>query len=206
MTDPNTPLPDPSPADPTKTNPPVKSIYDFDWGFELPPKPRRRKIVYKPLETSGEESELAELRDPIPTEQPKPPRRRGGQPGNCNAVKHGLYIDGSRLRNTTPVEQAVLFDVNDIITAIKDYMRYTYETGLNTKNLTEINETMRSLSLAAMGLTRLINAHSLHINTYLPENLKKREKSSVQALLDHYRKMLAPIADISDFDLNLHDE
>ena len=94
-----------------------------------------------------------------PSEVPTAKRKRGAQPGNLNALKHGLYLEGNRIRNTTPIERAQLFDICDIINYIKAYIEHTYHTGLATRDLAEINETMRSLSLAGMALTRLIAIH-----------------------------------------------
>jgi hypothetical protein len=75
-------------------------------------------------------------------------RRRGGQPGNLNALKHGLYIEGRSVRNTTPVERAQLFDLNDIIKHLKDYINATYEKGLQNRTIAEYNETLRTLAMA----------------------------------------------------------
>lgn len=33
-------------------------------------------------------------------------RLRGGQPGNLNALKHGLYVTGNLIYNNTPIERA----------------------------------------------------------------------------------------------------
>jgi hypothetical protein len=139
-------------------------------------------------------------------EPPARPRRRGGQPGNLNALKHGLYIDGYRLKNTTPIERASLFDLNELIENIKSYMRYTYEYGIRTKNLAEINETMRSLSLAGMSLTRLITVHDESISTPLPGDMKVTRRTSVNHVIDHLRKKLESVMDLSDLDTRFLDD
>ena len=131
----------------------------------------------------------------------QPKRKRGGQPGNLNGLKHGLYIEGARIRNTTPLERAELFDIYNIINYIKDYIQHTYESGLLTKDLAEINETMRSLSLAGMSLTRLIAMHDQHVSTPIPSNIPVNEHTNILKIVEHYKKKLAPIVDLSDLDL-----
>ena len=151
-----------------------------------------------------------EILDPSPTpsrigtcrgERPLAQKRRGGQPGNLNALKHGLYLEGHRIRNTNPIERASLFDISNLINYIKDYMNHTYEAGLNTKDLAEINETMRSLSLAGMSLTRLIAMHDQHISSPLPGNFPVDEQTNILKVVEYYKKKLAPIVDLSDLDL-----
>jgi hypothetical protein len=85
------------------------------------------------------------------------PRKKGGQPGNHNAIKHGLYIRQGYLSNLSPVDRAQLCDCKDIITHFKEYMEHLFTIGLQSKDLTEVNETLRSKSIASMALTRLIH-------------------------------------------------
>jgi hypothetical protein len=52
-----------------------------------------------------------------PAEPPEQTKKglRGDQPGNLNALKHGLYVEGNTICNLTPIERANLCDFNDII-------------------------------------------------------------------------------------------
>ncbi len=86
-------------------------------------------------------------------------RKRGGQPGNTNALKHGLYLAGCRLRNSTRVE-AHIPDINDLIDKLKRSIQITYEVSQHAGNLAESTEALRSLSMAVTGLIRLINLTS----------------------------------------------
>lgn len=156
--------------------------------------PNPKKELPPPMETS------IEIIDPVPQSPEPVQRKRGAQPGNLNALKHGLYLEGARIRNTTPLERAELFDIYNIINYIKDFMEHTYQSGLLTKDLNEINETMRSLSLAGMSLTRLIAMHDQHISSPLPGNIQVDEKTSILKIVEHYKKKLAPIVDLSDID------
>lgn len=160
------------------------------------PNPKRNYDEAFDLKHAG-----SQVIDPPLSKPPQPSRRkRGGQPGNLNALKHGLYIDGYRLKNTTPLERAQLFDLNELIENIKSYMQFTYDYGIRSKNMGEINETMRSLSLAAMSLTRLISTHNQFISTPLPPDMKVTKRTDVISLVEHMRKKLSPIVDLSDLD------
>ncbi|KAF0109802.1 MAG: hypothetical protein FD147_2073 [Chloroflexi bacterium] len=124
----------------------------------------------------------------VNVEPPSTKRKRGGQPGNINALKHGVYLDGFRLRNTNPIERAQLFDINECITSVKSYIKFTFEAGIQSKNMGEINDTMRSLSLAAMGLSRLINTHNEYITSPLPGDFKSRKNSGGLDVVNYYKK------------------
>jgi hypothetical protein len=98
-------------------------------------------------------------------------KRRGGQPGNSNAVKHGLYIHHKTVRNTNPIEKAALFDLTDHIQALKNSLKLLYELGLKSTDLHEVNDTVRSLSLGSIALNRLINTHEAYSAVPLPDDL-----------------------------------
>ena len=110
------------------------------------------------------------------TDQPTPTKKRGGQPGNLNGLKHGLYIEGKSIRNTTPIERAQLTDLIDIIHHFKDYMNSLYIEGQKCKTIDEFNNTMHNMSLAATALTRLINVHNQFQNTSLPSDFVLTKK------------------------------
>jgi len=126
------------------------------------------------------------------------PRRRGAQPGNLNHLKHGLYIEGRSIRNTTSIERAQLFDLNLIITRTKDYINRLYEEGLKCKNIAEYNLTMHNISSAAMALTRLISIHNQFQNTSLPSDFVVTKKSTVLNLVDYYKNRISSVIDLSE--------
>jgi YD repeat-containing protein len=98
-------------------------------------------------------------------------RRRGGQPGNTNALKHGLYVHHRAIRNTTPVEKADLYDLTDHIQHMKDYLVHLYEIGMKSTELEEINNTARSLAVGYIALGRLIHIHDANSSISLPDDL-----------------------------------
>jgi hypothetical protein len=98
-------------------------------------------------------------------------RKKGGQPGNSNAVKHGLYVHHKTVRNTNPIEKAALYDLTDHIQALKTYLKLLYDLGLKSTDLHEVNDTVRSLSIGSIALNRLINTHEAYSAVPLPDDL-----------------------------------
>ncbi len=145
-----------------------------------------------------------EVIDPPPS-SPVPKRNRGAQPGNLNALRHGLYLEGNRIRNTTPLERAELFDIANVINYIKDYIQFTWQAGRSAKELADINETMRSLSLAGLSLARLIAIHDQHISSPLPGNLNLTPRSGISKVVEHYKKQLGSFVDLSGIDTTFFD-
>lgn len=112
--------------------------------------------------------EILQLPEPPSASAWPKQRKRGGQPGNLNAIRHGLYVQGTHIRNTTPLERAELLDLRVEVQMVRNYMRHLYTLGLASKDLIEVNETSRSLSLAAIGLARLLKQHDDSICTSTP--------------------------------------
>ena len=86
-------------------------------------------------------------------------RKRGGQLGNKNALKYGLYIHHRHLRNTTPIEKSMLYDLTDHIKELKKYLHRLFELGTKSDSLEFVNETLRVLSVGCFALARLITLH-----------------------------------------------
>jgi len=83
-------------------------------------------------------------------------RKRGGQPGNHNRLKHGRYVARENLRVLPSTSGEQLSTLDHLIVAIKKTIAHTYAVGLTSTDSSEINKTLRSLSLAAYGLCRLL--------------------------------------------------
>lgn len=97
-----------------------------------------------------------ETSDPSQTEMLGSKRKRGAQPGNTNALKHGRYLSGYRLRNAAAVDVHPP-DIDELIERIKISIQQNFEIGIQSDNLAESNQALCSISLAAIGLVRLIN-------------------------------------------------
>jgi len=113
-------------------------------------------------------------------------RKRGGQPGNHNALKHGRYIARANqpIHNFTRDEQITVLD--HLITVIKRQVTKTYQEGMKLTDQTEILKTMDSLSLAAIGLCRLIKMYDGMVRVpYIPieKAMDLEENAMVSKLL-----------------------
>lgn len=131
-------------------------------------------------------------------ELPLPKRRRGAPAGNTNAVKHGLYIEGKRLRNTSPIERMQLLDFNSIITHFKNYFESTYEKGLQAPTLYERIDTLRALSMALLALNRTVASFGENCSTGLPSELADRKKLSSEAVVEYFNKKVTSFMQASD--------
>lgn len=100
---------------------------------------------------------------PLPVEQKK---KRGAQPGNLNALKHGFYLNHTNLRGAAPLKSADLSSVSDAITAIREHIRRTSEFNLDHVTLEEVTEATRSIALAGLALVRLIAIQDLINSRY----------------------------------------
>lgn len=128
-------------------------------------------------------------------------RKRGGQPGNLNALKHGLYVEGNAIYNTTPMERAKLFDINGAINHIKDYMDTTFDNGQKLKKTIEINDTMKTLACAAIALSRLIGSHNEHCVSSLPYDLYEEDcNTPLEKIEDYYYNKIEFLKDDSEND------
>ena len=115
-------------------------------------------------------------------------RKPGAQPGNLNALRHGLYVQGNAIFNTTPMERAKLYDFTGMITHLKNYFDTTYQNGQKLKKTFEINDTMRVLSSATIALSRAINTQQLTTVSWLPDALREKGKNTpLKKIEDYYR-------------------
>ena len=133
-------------------------------------------------------------------------RRPGGQPGNLNALKHGLYVQDSGIYNTNPVERAMLFDFNTALIHLKDFFDYTFENGLKKTSMTEINDTLRTLSIASMAMVRIADFQDHHIYTGLPRSLSEAKKSSMSRLIDHFDRKVSSFMDYVEINIKKEDQ
>ena len=139
---------------------------------------------------------------PLPSQEPPAAqvtkKKRGAPPGNLNALKHGLYVQGNAIYNTSPLERAQLFDLNTAVIQYKDYINRTYQNGVKQTDIDKINETMRNLSLAAIALTRLLNAYDHGRTSMLPFDRNARVNRSMQKIVDYYNNQIDSFMGKSD--------
>ncbi len=91
------------------------------------------------------------------THTPEPPaRRRGAQPGNQNAFRHGFYAANLGQRPVEELDERVLHNLNGEIAMIKDFMFWVYENNKDSDDPKVLAASLRALSLAGFSLTRLM--------------------------------------------------
>lgn len=143
---------------------------------------------------------------PITSQEPSPAppnpqtakKKRGAPLGNLNALKHGLYVKGNAIYNTSPLERAQLFDLNTAVIQYKDYINLTYQHGIKQTEMDKINETMRNLSLAAIALTRLLNAYEHGRTSMLPFDRNARVNRSMQKIIEYFNNQIDSFMGKSD--------
>ncbi len=84
-------------------------------------------------------------------------RKRGAQPGNLNAMRHGRYAFVDTQEDYSGLDPLCLKDVDVSIAMLKKLMHVVYQAGLTAKTLVEVNETLRVLTMASTSYTRLLN-------------------------------------------------
>lgn len=91
-----------------------------------------------------------------PTTPAAPRRRRGGQPGNLNALKHGFYASRFRQAELTALETSHFTGLADEIALLRLYIRRVIELGASHDDLDASLNLLRNLCLAGTTLTRMI--------------------------------------------------
>jgi len=135
---------------------------------------------------------------------PSIPKRSPGAPkGNLNALKHGLYVNGCSVSNTTPFERAELSDLKKLIEYVKNYITKAYENGMTLKSTDEINHTLRDISLASIALTRLLSVHNENIYSGFSSSLKADDRKSTLKLIEFYQDKVATYQELTTTPSNL---
>ena len=102
-----------------------------------------------------------------------PKRKRGAQPGNFNALKHGYYLSEAHLRAAAPLLVADLANVLETIVYIRGFVRRIYETDLHGAGLVEISGAINALDLSGIAIARLITLNkkdALHAHSAFSAN------------------------------------
>ncbi len=131
--------------------------------------------------------------NPLHTEVPGSMRKRGAQPGNTNALKHGRYLAGYRLRNAANADVSPP-DIDELIERIRISIQHNFEIGLQADNLAESNQALRSISLAAIGLVRLINLSCKATNSRVAPVQDQLSLEVTKKLIAKYRQSRADAA------------
>jgi hypothetical protein len=92
------------------------------------------------------------------------PRRRGGQLGNTNALKHGFYTRRIHRRDLSGVEDTSIKGLAEEIALIRIFTRKLIESSADTADLYEIAGILRAVCLASSTITRIIKAQAFLVN------------------------------------------
>ena len=95
-------------------------------------------------------------------------RRRGGQPGNTNSLKHGFYTRRFNQSDLAGVESIDYNGLMDEIAIIRLYARRLIELDDQSTDISQVANILRILCLASLTITRLVKTSQflqLHANT-----------------------------------------
>ena len=112
-------------------------------------------------------------------------RKRGGQPGNKNALKHGFYAQSQELLLPSPTEKGARGQpdrlneraisptnvdplehsesLQEEIAMLRDFMRRVVTESDRPLTHSELLDTLRVLSLAASSIARLVKIQELNL-------------------------------------------
>jgi len=88
--------------------------------------------------------------NPSPPTQPSTPRRRGGQPGNRNAIKHGFYAH----QQASPIESLV--DLEEEIQVLRLFIRDFLDQDRSQVTFEQNLALLRAVCFAFTALNRLV--------------------------------------------------
>jgi hypothetical protein len=88
-------------------------------------------------------------------------RRRGAPIANTNAVTHGFYSRRFRKTEVQDLENAYFSGINDEIAMLRVCIRRAIEWGKDIQSLPEALDFLRTISLAAGNLSRLVRTQKI---------------------------------------------
>ena len=97
----------------------------------------------------------------IPSQPPKPPRRRGAPRGNLNALKHGFYSHLFRKIELGDLQALPLDGLQDEIGMLRVLIRRVMELAQDVQDLDQALRLLNTLSLATANLSRLVKTQHL---------------------------------------------
>lgn len=89
-----------------------------------------------------------------------PAKKKGAQPGNSNALRHGFY---ARNLGNFPLSKYSEGEMRNLLgeaAMLKDYMYFLYNINLDSTDSAALSDTLRALAMAGMALARLLQVHN----------------------------------------------
>ena len=111
-------------------------------------------------------------------------RKKGGQPGNLNALKHGFYSRLFRSGETADLEAYVADGLMDEIAMMRVWTRRVMALGDGVESLEDAMGVLGALGVASLQLSNL-----LRMQKFLGGSSNEFEKTFKQALEDVQREM-----------------
>lgn len=93
-------------------------------------------------------------------------RRRGGQVGNTNAVKHGFYSRQLKKRDLADLENSEFKGLTEEISLLRIYIRQVVDLGKDVRDLFTAMELMRVICLATANLARLVRVQQVLVDPH----------------------------------------
>ena len=90
------------------------------------------------------------------------PRKRGGQPGNTNALKHGFYSRRFTTLEHNDLESTLDDDLQSEVEMLRVQIRRVFDRSSEIDNLEQATYLLRILALAVGRLAALLRVQSLY--------------------------------------------
>jgi hypothetical protein len=131
------------------------------------------------------------LLNPPPLPRKKTTRRRGAQPDNLNALKHGFYSRHFRSADLKDLDTYQFSGLTDEANLIRIYMRHVVEMDGKEGSSYDPLTILRAICLGSASLNRLLKTQQLifgpadEASTDLMNVLKEVQKRLAQTLASH---------------------
>ena len=115
-------------------------------------------------------------------EKTRAKRKRGAQPGNRNALKHGFYASKFSQQELASLDTLQIGLVDEIILLRLMMRRVVEQAGAQESTLDEWSITLQRLSLVANRLARLLKIH---------QELTGEKEDNKESVFQAFRDMMA---------------
>ena len=116
-------------------------------------------------------------------DQPPPSRKRGAQPGNTNALRHGFYSRYLHQLELDDLDQIVSEDMDGEIALVRSLIRRTVEFSEGVDSLEQAIKLLNSIGMNAQHLSAII--YKRHM---LAGNADTRVADAFNDVLERLRK------------------
>jgi hypothetical protein len=115
----------------------------------------------------------------------EPPRQRGAQPGNLNALKHGFYSRYFKANEIAAIQDLPTDDLSEEIAALRVIIRRILQLSADVNDVNTGLRLLSTLSAAAAQLSGLVKVQSLYLQSSANDSF---EEALHQAILEWHAK------------------